>query len=153
MSSSQFNPVNPPDGSEQVQNRTSRQKQQQAKQQYQNLDSEQKIRSEGRTERTSQDKVRNEARSEQEAKEKSQTQEEKEESKENLERVKELTNNMLSQLNIKLDYEEDEQLNEMIVKVMNEKTDELIRQIPPEEMLELAKRMEEMTGMLIDKWS
>jgi len=151
MSNSQFNPINPPDSGEKVQDKTVKQKQQ--ARQYQNLDNEQKIRSEGGADKATQDKLQAEEESKQEQKEKTQSEKEKEESKEHLERVKDLTNNMLSQLNIKLDYQEDDKLDEMIVKVMNKETDELIRQIPAEEMLELAKKMEEMTGMLVDKWS
>jgi uncharacterized FlaG/YvyC family protein len=40
----------------------------------------------------------------------------------------------------------------MVVKVMNRMTEEVIRQIPPEAMLEAARRMEEMSGLLIEEW-
>ena len=146
MSNSQFNPINPPESGE---NKTAR-KIQQSKQ-YQKLDTEQKAKgSEEKNRVNEQDKLQAQKEEEQQ---KAQAEKEKEESRENLERVKELTNSLMSQLNIALDYEEDKDLNEMIVKVMNKETNELIRQIPAEEMLQIAKRMEEMTGMLINKWS
>jgi len=40
-----------------------------------------------------------------------------------------------------------------VVKVINKETGKVIRQIPPEEMLKIAKRMEEMSGILLDRWS
>ncbi|GAB6161264.1 flagellar protein FlaG [Desulfothermus naphthae] len=70
-----------------------------------------------------------------------------------LEKVKEATNEVLAQLNIQLDFEIDKTLGKVIVKVINKETGKVIRQIPPEEMLKIAKRMEEMSGILIDKWS
>jgi len=70
-----------------------------------------------------------------------------------LEKIKEATNEVLAQLNIQLDFEIDKTLGKIIVKVINRETGKVIRQIPPEEMLKIAKRMEEMSGILIDKWS
>ena len=70
-----------------------------------------------------------------------------------LEKIKEATNEVLAQLNIQLDFEIDKTLGKIIVKVINKETGKVIRQIPPEEMLKIAKRMEEMSGILIDKWS
>ena len=73
--------------------------------------------------------------------------------KDELEKIKEATNEVLAQLNIQLDFEIDKTLGKVIVKVINKETGKVIRQIPPEEMLKIAKRMEEMSGILIDKWS
>ena len=70
-----------------------------------------------------------------------------------LEKIKEATNEVLAQLNIQLDFDIDKTLGKVIVKVINKETGKVIRQIPPEEMLKIAKRMEEMSGILIDKWS
>lgn len=70
-----------------------------------------------------------------------------------LEKIKKATNEVLAQLNIQLDFEIDKTLGKVIVKVINKETGKVIRQIPPEEMLKIAKRMEEMSGILIDKWS
>ncbi len=74
-------------------------------------------------------------------------------SNEKLKKIKDATNKVLAQLNIQLDFTFDKQLKKIIVKVINKETGEVIRQIPPEEMLKIAKRMEEMVGVLLDKWS
>lgn len=70
-----------------------------------------------------------------------------------LEQLKDATNDLLAQMNIKLDFKVHKETDQMVVKVRNKENNEVIRQIPPEEMLELAKRMEEMSGMLLDRWS
>ena len=70
-----------------------------------------------------------------------------------LEQLKDATNELLSRMNIKLDFKVHKETDQMVVKVRNKENNEVIRQIPPEEMLELAKRMEEMSGMLLDRWS
>jgi flagellar protein FlaG len=38
--------------------------------------------------------------------------------------------------------------NEIVVKVINRQTDEIIRQIPPEELLEIHANMKKMSGLL-----
>jgi len=42
-------------------------------------------------------------------------------------------------------------LGKMVVKVIDKDTDEVIRQIPPEEMIRLMARMTEIVGMLMDE--
>jgi len=42
-------------------------------------------------------------------------------------------------------------LGKMVVKVIDKDTDEVIRQIPPEEMMRVMARMTEIVGMLMDK--
>ena len=75
-----------------------------------------------------------------------------ERSREELEEIREAVNDALKDMNIGLDFKEDEETEELVVKVMNREKDELIRQIPPEAMLQVAKRMEEMSGLLIEEW-
>ena len=70
-----------------------------------------------------------------------------------LNKIKQATNEVLAQINIQLDFTLDKDLNRVVVKVINKETGKVIRQIPPEEMLKIAKRMEEMSGVLLDKWS
>ncbi|GAB6886700.1 hypothetical protein JCM13304A_01980 [Desulfothermus okinawensis JCM 13304] len=74
-------------------------------------------------------------------------------SEDDLKKIKDATNEVLAQIGIQLDFELDKNLGKVIVKVINKETGKVIRQIPPEEMLKIAKRMEEMSGVLIDKWS
>ncbi len=50
---------------------------------------------------------------------------------------------------IRLEVEED--LNIMIVKVIDSETEEVIRQIPPEELIELSKNAKDLKGLLINK--
>lgn len=45
----------------------------------------------------------------------------------------------------------DSDLGSVIVQVVDTKTDEVIRQIPPEEVVALQKRMTEMRGILFNK--
>jgi flagellar protein FlaG len=39
----------------------------------------------------------------------------------------------------------------VVVEIKNRETDEVIKQIPSEEILELRVKMEELTGMLLDE--
>ena len=41
--------------------------------------------------------------------------------------------------------------NQVVVEVKNRKTDDLIRQIPSEELLNIKEKMEELSGMLFDR--
>jgi flagellar protein FlaG len=71
---------------------------------------------------------------------------------EQLEEIRDAINDALKDMNIGLDFDRHEETDKMVVKVMNRMTDEVIRQIPPEAMLEVARRMEEMSGLLIEEW-
>jgi len=41
----------------------------------------------------------------------------------------------------------------MMVRVVNFETNEVIKEIPPEEVLDTVARIREMIGLLIDKWA
>lgn len=69
-----------------------------------------------------------------------------------LEQVREAINQTLQELDIKLQFTKAEDVDEMVVKVVSTSSEEVIRQIPPEAMLRLAKRMEDMTGLFISEW-
>jgi len=49
-----------------------------------------------------------------------------------------------------MDFMMDDELEETVVRVVDTKTQELIRQIPNEEMLTLSKRMRSLQGLLLD---
>jgi flagellar protein FlaG len=87
--------------------------------------------------------------------EKDKEEEEKEKSdsllSKDLGQIQDATNDLLAQMNIQLDFEKNRELEAVVVKVRNRESGEVIREIPPEEMLRIAKRMEEMSGMLLDK--
>ncbi len=46
-------------------------------------------------------------------------------------------------------FENDEASNNLVVKVIDRDTNEVIRQIPPEELLELTKTLNELSGNLV----
>jgi flagellar protein FlaG len=47
-------------------------------------------------------------------------------------------------------FEVEKELDIMIVKVIDSETDEVIRQIPPEELVELSKNAKDLKGLLIN---
>ena len=47
-------------------------------------------------------------------------------------------------------FERDSGSNSLVVKIVDSETDEVIRQIPQEELLELSKHLEELNGNLVD---
>lgn len=66
--------------------------------------------------------------------------------------------NLLKKLNVNADitnkgirFEKDNYYDTMIVRVYNRETGDVIKQIPPQDMLEFAKKSEEITGILFDK--
>ena len=67
-----------------------------------------------------------------------------------LEDIRQGLNEALKPLRIQLNFSQDKDLEQLVVKVMNHDTGEVIRQLPPENMLQMAKRMEELTGLLMD---
>jgi len=50
-------------------------------------------------------------------------------------------------------FENDHETGEVIVKVVDRETDEVTRQIPSEELLELTKRLEDLRGNFVDTQS
>lgn len=68
----------------------------------------------------------------------------------NLSQVREMLDRELSRFNFGLDYQIKDK-GEIVVKVVNKKTGKVIRQIPPEEMLKLAKEMRNLTGVVLNK--
>jgi len=47
-------------------------------------------------------------------------------------------------------FENDDEAQEMVVKVVDPKTDEVIRQIPPEELLNLTQRLNDLRGNIVN---
>ncbi len=61
-------------------------------------------------------------------------------------------NEYMSELQTDLRFSMYEKLNhQVVVEIKNRKTDELIKQIPSEALLELRVKMEELTGLLLDE--
>ncbi len=82
--------------------------------------------------------------------------------KQNEEQLKKLGKNQLEELskdiNQKFEYlnkylkiEIDKDLHEPVIKIIDKKTDKVIKQFPPEYLLELAKKIDELVGLLFSK--
>jgi len=65
--------------------------------------------------------------------------------------VVEKTQTFLDDLNIRLDFEVYEETGDLVVRIFNRETEELIREIPPEDLLELQKKLAELRGVLFDE--
>lgn len=59
-------------------------------------------------------------------------------------------NELVHELQRELHFAVDNQTGETVVKVVDRATDEVVRQIPSEEVLRLRQRLAEMTGVLFD---
>lgn len=57
----------------------------------------------------------------------------------------------LSEINISLSFDVDDKTHDIVVKIINRETGKLIRQIPPEELLKLRQKLEELVGVLVNK--
>ncbi|MCX7822284.1 MAG: flagellar protein FlaG [Syntrophobacterales bacterium] len=57
----------------------------------------------------------------------------------------------LSEINISLSFDVDDKTNDIVVKIINRETGKMIRQIPPEELLKLRQKLEELVGVLVNK--
>lgn len=53
--------------------------------------------------------------------------------------------------NRRLDFRIDEETKRIIVKVIDTKTDKVIKEIPPEQLVHLAAKIQEMVGLLVDE--
>jgi len=53
-------------------------------------------------------------------------------------------------LNISLQFKVDREADRIVVSVLDRDTEEVIRQIPPEEVLELSKSLDHMVGLLFN---
>lgn len=59
-------------------------------------------------------------------------------------------NRIVKNYNNKINFDVDQKTNQVVVKVVDGETDKIIRQIPPEEILNLSQRMDELRGMIFD---
>jgi flagellar protein FlaG len=65
--------------------------------------------------------------------------------------VVEKTQAFLDDLNIRLDFEVYEETGDLVVRIFNRETEELLREIPPEDLLKLHKKLAELRGVLFDE--
>lgn len=60
-------------------------------------------------------------------------------------------NDIVQKVKENLSFEIHDETDRMMVKVIDSKTKEVIKELPPEEMLDLSARIHEMVGLLIDE--
>jgi len=61
------------------------------------------------------------------------------------------TNKKLTSIDRKFEFSVNEETNDIIVKVINKETDEVIREIPSEKILDMVAKMMELAGLFIDE--
>ncbi len=60
-------------------------------------------------------------------------------------------NNEMQNMNKSLRFEIDDTTDEVIVTVVDKESDEVIREIPPEEVRRMRERLDEMAGLLLEE--
>lgn len=60
-------------------------------------------------------------------------------------------NNRLKSHNTKCEFSYHEKTNRVSIKVMDKETEEVIREIPPEETLDMIEKLWELAGLMIDE--
>jgi len=65
--------------------------------------------------------------------------------------IEELNTNLEDLAHTSVRFRIDREADDMVVKVIDTNTEEIVRQIPSEEMVDLMKRMKELQGLLFDK--
>jgi len=72
-------------------------------------------------------------------------------SREAVEKILVKANELARKFSRSLSFSYDERIDKVIVQVMEGDTDKVIRQIPPEEMIRLSVKMDDILGMLINQ--
>ncbi len=73
-------------------------------------------------------------------------------SRENSEETVQKLNNALEEIkHNRLEFSVHEDTGRTVVKIIDQDTGEVIKQLPPEELLDLAEKLKEMSGVLFDK--
>ena len=75
----------------------------------------------------------------------------REETRSKIENIAQAMDNYVKSIQRDLEIKVDGATGKVIVKVLSKESGEVLREIPPEEMLNLAAKMEEMTGALFNK--
>ena len=70
---------------------------------------------------------------------------------EKLEEIIEALNQFMRALNIELRFEIHEPTHEIIARLINKETGEVIREIPPEKFLDMLARLQELVGLFVDE--
>ena len=75
----------------------------------------------------------------------------KEEIKRELQKIVEELNRVMNPLNENLKFQFNNKVDELVVKVVDTKSNKIIREFPPQEALKLMEKMRELVGLLFDK--
>jgi flagellar protein FlaG len=59
-------------------------------------------------------------------------------------------NNFIQIFNTKIAFEIDKETRKTVLKIIDAQSNEIIRQIPPEELLAISKRISELLGLIIN---
>lgn len=60
-------------------------------------------------------------------------------------------NKALHYMNERLEFSVHEATNRIMVRVLDRETEEVLREIPPEQILDLVAKLQELVGLLVDK--
>ncbi len=69
--------------------------------------------------------------------------------RETLERLAEKVHKTVRSLNNQLQFQIDDETSKLIIKVIDTTTKEVIKQIPPQELVEIAKALDKLQGLLV----
>jgi len=58
---------------------------------------------------------------------------------------------LLAPMGYRVSFSKDERTGRVVCRIMDQETNEILRQVPPEEMLELAARLDEVAGLIFDR--
>ncbi len=68
-----------------------------------------------------------------------------------LKSVLSMTNEKIHRTNTRCEFQYHENTKRVSIKVIDKETDEVIREIPPEESLEMVEKMWELAGLIVDE--
>jgi flagellar protein FlaG len=71
--------------------------------------------------------------------------------KENIDNIVNTLNSAAKSVNQRVSFSFDEKTDRVIIKFINGDTNEVLREIPPKEMIRLLERMHELIGMVFDE--
>lgn len=71
--------------------------------------------------------------------------------REELTRVTERLNKVVDALDVAVRFEIHDETGRIVVKVVDRETGDVVRQIPPEQMLKISAEMEKLVGLLVDE--
>jgi flagellar protein FlaG len=70
---------------------------------------------------------------------------------ENAEKILDKLNQIIKMVDKKLEFSIHEATNRLLYKIINKETKEIIKEFPPEEILDLIGKMMEMSGLFVDE--